>query len=41
MFLLGKLKPATAVLTGKLRVMGNLQQARKLEPLMTSLKSKL
>ncbi|CAH0389640.1 unnamed protein product [Bemisia tabaci] len=37
----GKLKPATAVLTGKLRVMGNLQQARKLEPLMTSLKSKL
>lgn len=37
----GKLKPATAYMMGKLKIKGNLQQAMKLEKLMTSLKSKL
>ncbi|XP_066249473.1 hydroxysteroid dehydrogenase-like protein 2 [Euwallacea similis] len=37
----GKMKPATAYMMGKLKVKGNLQQAMKLEKLMSSLKSKL
>ncbi|KAK9883254.1 hypothetical protein WA026_001442 [Henosepilachna vigintioctopunctata] len=37
----GKLKPATAYMTGKLKIKGNLQKALKLEKLMGSLKSKL
>lgn len=37
----GKLKPATAYMMGKLKIKGNLQQAMKLEKLMSSLKSKL
>ncbi|XP_014608792.1 PREDICTED: hydroxysteroid dehydrogenase-like protein 2 [Polistes canadensis] len=37
----GKLKPATAFMTGKLKISGNLQKAMKLEKLMVSLKSKL
>lgn len=37
----GKLKPAAAFMTGKLKISGNLQKAMKLEKLMNSLKSKL
>ncbi|KAK2585897.1 hypothetical protein KPH14_010485 [Odynerus spinipes] len=37
----GKLKPASAFMTGKLKISGNLQKAMKLEKLMTSLKAKL
>lgn len=37
----GKLKPAAAFMTGKLKISGNLQKAMKLEKLMSSLKSKL
>ncbi|KAF7286115.1 hydroxysteroid dehydrogenase like 2 [Rhynchophorus ferrugineus] len=37
----GKMKPATAYMMGKLKIKGNLQQAMKLEKLMSSLKSKL
>ncbi|KAI4474159.1 hypothetical protein M0802_015752 [Mischocyttarus mexicanus] len=37
----GKLKPATAFMTGKLKISGNLQKAMKLEKLMITLKSKL
>lgn len=37
----GKLKPATAYMTGKLKIKGNIQTALKLEKLMSSLKSKL
>lgn len=37
----GKLKPTTAYMTGKLKIKGNLQQALKLEKLMTSLRAKL
>ncbi|XP_046744945.1 hydroxysteroid dehydrogenase-like protein 2 [Diprion similis] len=37
----GKLKPATAFMTGKLKITGNLQKAMKLETLMSRLKSKL
>lgn len=37
----GKLKPAAAFMTGKLKITGNLQKAMKLEGLMNSLKSKL
>lgn len=37
----GKLKPAAAFMTGKLKINGNLQKAMKLEKLMGSLKSKL
>ncbi|CAH2000631.1 unnamed protein product [Acanthoscelides obtectus] len=37
----GKMKPATAYMMGKLKVQGNLQQALKLEKLMSSLKAKL
>lgn len=38
---IGKLKPAGAFMTGKLKISGNLQKAMKLEKLMSSLKSKL
>ncbi|XP_069694280.1 hydroxysteroid dehydrogenase-like protein 2 isoform X2 [Periplaneta americana] len=37
----GKLKPAGAFMTGKLKISGNLQKAMKLEKLMGILKSKL
>ncbi|KAL3273683.1 hypothetical protein HHI36_015113 [Cryptolaemus montrouzieri] len=37
----GKIKPATAYMTGRLKISGNLQKALKLEKLMNSLKSKL
>lgn len=37
----GKLKPASAFMTGKLNISGNIQKAMKLEKLMASLKSKL
>nr|CAI5822998.1 unnamed protein product [Callosobruchus analis] len=37
----GKMKPATAYMMGKIKVQGNLQQALKLEKLMSSLKAKL
>uniref|UniRef100_A0A2M4AFQ2 Hydroxysteroid dehydrogenase-like protein 2 n=1 Tax=Anopheles triannulatus TaxID=58253 RepID=A0A2M4AFQ2_9DIPT len=37
----GKLKPANAFMTGKLKISGDLQKAMKLEKLMGSLKSKL
>ena len=37
----GKLKPASAFMTGKLKINGDLQKAMKLEKLMGSLKSKL
>ncbi|KAJ9587197.1 hypothetical protein L9F63_019277 [Diploptera punctata] len=37
----GKLKPAAAFMTGKLKINGNLQKAMKLEKLMGMLKSKL
>ncbi|PNF19412.1 Hydroxysteroid dehydrogenase-like protein 2 [Cryptotermes secundus] len=37
----GKLKPAGAFMTGKLKISGNLQKAMKLEKLMGMLKSKL
>lgn len=37
----GKLKPASAFMTGKLKITGDLQKAMKLEKLMSSLKSKL
>jgi len=37
----GKLKPAAAFMTGKLKVQGDLKKAMKLEKLMSSLKSKL
>lgn len=37
----GKIKPATAYMTGKLKIKGNLQKALKLEKLMSSLKSKM
>lgn len=37
----GKLKPASAFMTGKLKISGDLQKAMKLEKLMGSLKSKL
>ena len=37
----GKLKPASAFLTGKLKISGNLNKAMKLEKLMGVLKSKL
>lgn len=40
-FNLGKLKPTTAFMTGKLKISGNLQKAMKLEKLMISLKAKL
>jgi len=39
--LTGKLKPASAFMTGKLNISGSMQKAMKLEKLMTSLKSKL
>ena len=37
----GKMKPANAFMTGKLKVSGNLQKAMKLEKLMMNLKSKM
>jgi putative sterol carrier protein len=37
----GKIKPASAFMTGKLKISGDLQKAMKLEKLMGSLKSKL
>lgn len=37
----GKLKPASAFMTGKLKISGDLQKAMKLEKLMGGLKSKL
>ncbi|XP_012540264.1 hydroxysteroid dehydrogenase-like protein 2 [Monomorium pharaonis] len=37
----GKLKPTSALMTGKLSISGNIQKAMKLEKLMSSLKSKL
>ncbi|XP_033214489.1 hydroxysteroid dehydrogenase-like protein 2 [Belonocnema kinseyi] len=37
----GKIKPATAFMTGKLKITGNLQKAMKLEKLMINLKSKI
>ncbi|KAG5877041.1 hypothetical protein JTB14_006521 [Gonioctena quinquepunctata] len=37
----GKIKPATAYMTGKLKIQGNMQKALKLEKLMSSLKAKL
>ncbi|XP_043477511.1 hydroxysteroid dehydrogenase-like protein 2 [Leptopilina heterotoma] len=37
----GKMKPASAFMTGKLKITGNIQKAIKLEKLMVSLKSKL
>lgn len=37
----GKLKPASAFMTGKLKISGDLQKAMKLEKLMAGLKSKL
>lgn len=37
----GQLKPTTAYMTGKLKIKGNLQQALKLEKLMSSLRAKL
>lgn len=37
----GKLKPASAFMTGKLKISGDLQKAMKLEKLMSGLKSKL
>ncbi|CAG9863064.1 unnamed protein product [Phyllotreta striolata] len=37
----GKLKPATAYMTGKLKIKGDLTKALKLEKLMSSLKAKL
>lgn len=37
----GKMKPASAFMTGKLKITGNIQKAIKLEKLMSSLKSKL
>lgn len=37
----GKLKPAGAFMTGKLKISGNLQKAMKLEKLMSVLKSKM
>jgi NAD(P)-dependent dehydrogenase (short-subunit alcohol dehydrogenase family)/putative sterol carrier protein len=37
----GKLKPASAFMTGKLNISGNIQKAMKLEKLMSGLKSKL
>ncbi|XP_075228738.1 hydroxysteroid dehydrogenase like 2 [Lycorma delicatula] len=37
----GKLKPAAAFMTGKLKISGNLQKAMKLEKLMGALKAKL
>lgn len=37
----GKIKPATAFMTGKLKISGNMQKALKLEKLMSSLKAKL
>lgn len=37
----GKIKPAAAFMTGKLKISGDLQKAMKLEKLMGSLKSKL
>ncbi|XP_058463441.1 hydroxysteroid dehydrogenase-like protein 2 isoform X2 [Malaya genurostris] len=37
----GKLKPASAFMTGKLKIKGDLQKAMKLEKLMGGLKSKL
>lgn len=41
LFNAGKLKPAGAFMTGKLKISGNLQKAMKLEKLMGMLKSKL
>lgn len=38
---MGKLKPANAFMTGKLKISGDLQKAMKLEKLMGSMKSKL
>lgn len=37
----GKLKPASAFMTGKLKISGDLQKAMKLEKLMSSLKEKI
>lgn len=37
----GKIKPASAFMTGKLKITGNMQKAIKLEKLMLNLKSKL
>lgn len=37
----GKMKPATAFMTGKLKISGNMQKALKLDKLMGSLKSKI
>lgn len=37
----GKLKPASAFMTGKLKITGDLQKAMKLEKLMSSLKEKV
>lgn len=37
----GKLKPASAFMTGKLKISGNMQKALKLDKLMGSLKSKM
>ncbi|KAJ3644884.1 hypothetical protein Zmor_022585 [Zophobas morio] len=37
----GNLKPASAFMTGKLKISGNMQKAMKLDKLMSSLKSKL
>ncbi|WP_411018662.1 SCP2 sterol-binding domain-containing protein, partial [Salmonella sp. s29873] len=37
----GKLKPAAAFMSGKLKITGNMQKALKLEKLMGQLKSKL
>lgn len=40
-FIIGKLKPTTAFMMGKLKISGDLQKAMKLEKMMKSLKSKL
>ncbi|KAK5640975.1 hypothetical protein RI129_009522 [Pyrocoelia pectoralis] len=37
----GKMKPATAFMTGKLKISGNMQKALKLDKLMGSLKTKI
>jgi putative sterol carrier protein len=41
LFNAGKVKPAGAFMTGKLKISGNLQKVMKLEKLMGLLKSKL
>lgn len=41
LFNAGKLKPAGALITGKLKISGNMRTVMKLDKLMTKLKSKL